>query len=139
MSTFSQTSASPMPTRYRPIWVRRLRNKSIRALRTHLRLPSTVSDNFQFWVFGRIFAPSRSISTFEPKCSTLAQLRRLRHHRCRPDIARVVSGGFEISPLELCRLTQAFLPAPTISDDFEFSVFGPIFDHFRSTSRFRQK
>ena len=45
----------PMPTRYRPKSVRRLRRKSGGTLQTCSDLPPTISRNFQFSVFGRIF------------------------------------------------------------------------------------
>ena len=50
----SPTSASPMPTKYLPRWVRKLRRKSGGTFRTCPDLPPTVSRNFQFSVFGRI-------------------------------------------------------------------------------------
>ena len=54
-------SASPMPTRYRPIWVRRLRNKSVGTFRTCPSLPPTISDNFDFWVSEPFFDHFRYI------------------------------------------------------------------------------
>ena len=87
-----------MPTRCRPKSGRKLRRKCLGTFRTCPDLPPTISDNFHFWVFGHIFAHFRCISRFEPKCSTLPQLGRHRHRRCRPDIARPRSGGFVGSP-----------------------------------------
>ena len=101
----SPTRESLMPTIYRSTStiyrstsVQRLRRKSVGTFRTLPDLPPTISDNFQFWVFGRIFTHFRCISRFEPKCSTLPQLRRLGNRRCRPYIARPRSGGFAGSP-----------------------------------------
>ena len=80
ISPTSPPSASPMAAMYRPIWARRLRRKSMKALRTCPDLPPTISDNFHFWVFVCIFDQSQCISRFEQKDSKLVQFRRHRQH-----------------------------------------------------------
>ena len=101
MQQISRTSPPPVSlivVMYRPESVRKLRRKSRGTFRTYPDLPSTVSRNFQFCVFGRIFEESRCIPRFQPKCSRMPELRRLRHRRCRPYIDRDRSGSFVGSP-----------------------------------------
>ena len=98
ISTTSPPPVSLIAVMYRPNSVRKLRRKSVGTLRTCPDLPPTIPRNFQFCVFGRIFAEFRCISRFQPKCSRMPELRRLRHRRCRPDIARNRSGSFVGSP-----------------------------------------
>ncbi len=98
ISTTLPPPVSLIAVMYRPNSVRKLRKKSRGTLQTHPDLPSTVSRNFQFSVLEHIFEESRCIQRFQPKCSRLPELGRLRHRRCRPDIARFGSGSFVGSP-----------------------------------------
>ena len=111
MQQISRTSPPPVSliaVMYLPNSVRKLRRKSVWTLRTCPDLPSTVSRNFQFSVLEHIFEESRCIPRFQPKCSRMPELRRLRHRRCRPDIDRDRSGSFVGSPEGRCRHILTF-------------------------------